>query len=98
MKGEIFDLLFNSAEINKFAPKERSEYIKQMITIRDIVNQMATAEEKGEARGLAKGRAEGEANAMRKMAVKMLAAGEKVSRVSELTGLPLEEVTALQEG
>jgi len=73
-----------------------------MITIRDIVNQMATAEEKGEARGLAKGRAEGlaegEANAMRKMAVKMLAAGEKVSRVSELTGLPLEEVTALQEG
>jgi len=98
LKGEIFDLLFNSAEINKFAPKERSEYIKQMITIRDIVNQMATAEEKGEARGLAKGRAEGEANAMRKMAVKMLAAGEKVSRVSEFTGLPLEEVTALQEG
>ena len=98
LKGEIFDLLFNSAEINKFAPKERSEYIKQMITIRDIVNQMATAEEKGEARGLAKGRAEGEANAMRKMAVKMLSAGEKVSRVSELTGLPLEEVTALQEG
>jgi hypothetical protein len=35
---------------------------------------------------------------MRKMAVKMLAAGEKVSRVSEFTGLPLEEVTALQEG
>ena len=110
LNGEIFDLLFNSAEINKFAPKERSEYIKQMITIRDIVNQMATAEEKGEAKGLAKGlakgraegradgRAEGEANAMRKMAVKMLAAGEKVSRVSEFTGLPIEEVTALQEG
>ena len=87
-------MLFNCAEINKFAPKERSEYIKQMITIRDIVNQMATAEEKGHAKGLA----EGEANAMRKMAVKMLAAGEKVSRVSEFTGLPLEEVTALQEG
>ena len=25
LKGEIFDLLFNSAEINKFAPRERSE-------------------------------------------------------------------------
>ena len=94
LKGEIFDLLFNSAEINKFAPKERSEYIQDMTTERDRANQLATAEEKGHAKGLA----EGEANAMRKMAVKMLAAGEKVSRVSEFTGLPLEEVTALQEG
>ena len=94
LKGEIFDLLFNSAEINKFAPKERSEYIQDMTTERDRANQLATAEEKGHAKGLA----EGEANAMRKMAVKMLSAGEKVSRVSEFTGLPLEEVTALQEG
>lgn len=84
LKGKIFDLLFSSAEITKFAPKERSEYIKQMITIRDIVNQMATAEEKGEA------------NAMRKMAVKMLAAGEDVSRVAEFTGLSAEEVFSLQ--
>jgi flagellar biosynthesis/type III secretory pathway protein FliH len=110
LKGEIFDLLFNSAEINKFAPKERSEYIQDMTTERDRANQLATAEEKGHAKGLAKGLAEGraegkaeglaegEANAMRKMAVKMLAAGEKVSRVSEFTGLPIEEVTALQEG
>ena len=94
MKGEIFDLLFNSAENNKFAPKERSEYIQDMTTERDRANQLATAEEKGHAKGLA----EGEANAMRKMAVKMLSAGEKVSRVSEFTGLPIEEVTALQEG
>ena len=92
LKGEIFDLLFNSAEINKFAPKERSEYIKQMITVRDIVNQMATAEEKGEARG----RAEGEASAMQKVALKMLAAGEGPSRVSEFTGLSQEEILALQ--
>ena len=92
LKGEIFDLLFNSAEINKFAPKERSEYIKQMITIRDIVNQMATAEEKGEARGRAEGLAAGEANAMRKMAQRMLKAGEEPSRVAEFTGLSLEEI------
>ena len=81
-------MLFNSAEINKFAPKERSEYIKQMITIRDIVNQMATAEEKGEARG--------RANAMLKIAQRMLKAGEEPSRVSAFTGLSLEEVLALQ--
>ena len=100
LKGEIFDLLFNSAEINKFAPKERSEYIKQMITIRDIVNQMATAEEKGEARGLAKGRAEGlaegEAKVRLELAKSMLADGLDAAFVSKHTHLPLEEVTALQ--
>lgn len=68
----------------KFAPKERSEYIKQMITIRDIVNQLATAEEKGEAK------------TMRKMASKMLAAGEDVSRVADFTGLTSEEISSLQ--
>lgn len=31
LMGEIFDLLFNSAEISRFVPKERSEYIKQVI-------------------------------------------------------------------
>ena len=93
LKGEIFDLLFNSAEINKFAPKERSEYIKQMITIRDIVNQMATAEEKGEARGLA----EGKANAMRELAQSMLADGLDAPFVSKHTHLPLEDVLALQQ-
>ena len=97
LKGEIFDLLFNSAEITKFAPNERSEYIKQMITIRDIVNQMATAEEKGEARGLAKGRAEGEAKAMRELAQSMLADGLDAPFVSKHTHLPLEDVLALQQ-
>ena len=93
LKGEIFDLLFNSAEINKFAPKERSEYIKQMITIRDIVNQMATAEEKGHAKGLA----EGEAKAMRELAQSMLADGLDAPFVSKHTHLPLEDVRALQQ-
>ena len=67
-----------------------------MITIRDIVNQMATAEEKGEARGRVEGLAAGEANAMRKMALRMLKAGEEPSRVSEFTGLSQEEILALQ--
>ena len=96
LKGEIFDLLFNSAEINKFAPKERSEYIQDMTTERDRANQLATAEEKGEARGLAKGRAEGEAKVRLELAKSMLADGLDAAFVSKHTHLPLEEVTALQ--
>lgn len=105
LKGEIFDLLFNSAEINKFAPKERSEYIQDMTTERDRANQLATAEEKGHAKGLAEGRAEGkaeglaegEANAMRELAQSMLADGLDAPFVSKHTHLPLEDVLALQQ-
>jgi flagellar biosynthesis/type III secretory pathway protein FliH len=93
LKGEIFDLLFNSAEINKFAPKERSEYIQDMTTERDRANQLATAEEKGHAKGLA----EGEAKAMRKLAQSMLADGLDAPFVSKHTHLPLEDVLALQQ-
>ena len=93
LKGEIFDLLFNSAEINKFAPKERSEYIQDMTTERDRANQLATAEEKGHAKGLA----EGKANAMRELAQSMLADGLDAPFVSKHTHLPLEDVLALQQ-
>ena len=96
LKGEIFDLLFNSAEITKFAPKERSEYIKQMITIRDIVNQMATAEEKGLAKGLAEGRAEGDAQARQETAAALLKMGMDAKTVSEATRLSIEEILSLQ--
>ena len=93
LKGEIFDLLFNPAEINKFAPKERSEYIQDMTTERDRANQLATAEEKGHAKGLA----EGEAKAMRELAQSMLADGLDAPFVSKHTHLPLEDVLALQQ-
>jgi len=104
LKGEIFDLLFSSAEITKFAPKERSEYIKQMITIRDIVNQMATAEEKGlakglaegRAKGLAEGRAEGDAQARQETAAALLKMGMDAKTVSEATRLSIEEILSLQ--
>lgn len=79
LKGEIFDLLFNSAEINKFAPRERAEYIKDMTTLRDITNQFATAEQKGEARGR-------EEEKMR-IARTMLAQGFDLDTISNLTGV-----------
>ena len=89
LKGEIFDLLFNSAEINKFAPRERSEYIKQMITIRDKVNQLATAE--------AKGQAKGKAENSRDIAIRMLEDGIDAAFISKYTQIPMAEILVLQE-
>lgn len=85
LKGEIFDLLFNSAEINKFAPRERSEYIKQMITIRDKVNQLATAEAKGKAEN------------SRDIAIRMLEDGIDAAFISKYTQIPMAEILVLQE-
>ena len=65
LKQEIFQLLFDSAEIAKFTPKEKAQYELDMTTERDIRNQIKFAEkkglEKGLAEGLVKGREEGRA-------------------------------------
>ncbi len=87
LEGEIFDLLFNSAELSKFAPKERKEYIKEMTTERDRANQLAFAERKGRERGLEQG--------LEQVAKTMLAKGYSVSDVSECTGLSIDAVSKL---
>lgn len=65
MQAEIFELLFNSAEISKFTPEEKIKYEYDMTTERDIRNQIAYGREEGRAEGRAKGRAEGRAEAIR---------------------------------
>ena len=86
-EGEFFDLLFNSAEINNFAPEEKIKYHNDMTTERDIKNQIAYAEQKGLEKGFEQG--------VESTAKKMLAKGYDVSEISELTGLSPEEINKL---
>ena len=58
-EGELFQLLFESAEIATFTPKEKFKYEFDMTTERDIKNQIAFAEKKGIEKGMEKGREEG---------------------------------------
>ena len=53
MQAEIFELLFNSAEISKFTPEEKIKYEYDMTTERDIRNQIAYGREEGRAEGRA---------------------------------------------
>lgn len=85
LDGEIFDLLFNSAELSKFAPKERKEYIKEMTTERDRANQLAFAERKGMEKGARKKALD--------MAAKLLAKGMTMDDVAEAAGLSVEELS-----
>ena len=82
-EGEIFDLLFKSAEIVNFAPKERKEYIKDMTTERDIKNQLAFAENKGKIEGI------------KQTARNLLKLKYEVEAISKATGLTIEEIRAL---
>ena len=109
LEGEIFDLLFCSANLSNFAPAEKIKYQNDVNTERDIRNQIAFAREKGIKQGLEQGleqgreegrqegRQEGVAHNSAEIARKMLGKGYSPAEVQELTGLSAEEIAALKE-
>gem|GEM_PF-5015352 len=54
-KAEIFELLFESANISKFTAKEKLKYEKDMTMERDRINQLATSFLDGERQGTGDG-------------------------------------------
>ena len=86
-EGEFFDLSFKSLEIANFAEDEKSEYLKDMTTERDLANQMKTAENKA--------RTESRAETLISVARQLLNMGAAVAYVSEATGLPEPEIQKL---
>ena len=80
LEGELYDLLFSSTEISKFAPKERKEYYRDMTTKKDIANQIAFAEKKG----------------IKKTIIDFKRAGASDELIAKATGLSLEQIAALK--
>lgn len=95
LDGEIFDLLFNSAELSKFAPKERKEYIKEMTTERDRANQLAFAERKGMEKGMEQGVKQGMEQGVKQVAKAMLSDNMSPEQVAKFTGLSPDEIAQL---
>ena len=107
LESEIFRLLFESAEIATFAPKEKVKYENDMTTERDIRNQIAYARQEGRAegreegqqdglkKGLAKGRAEGLAAGISQVARALKAQGTDVETIVAATGLTIEQIQNL---
>jgi len=92
MQAEIFELLFNSAEIAKFTPEEKVKYEHDMTTDRDIRNQIAFSREEGLKEGLEKGMEKGARETLIEMARKMVANGNySEEQIKELTGLSPSE-------
>ena len=91
MQAEIFELLFNSAEIAKFTPEEKVKYEHDMTTDRDIRNQIAFSREEGLAEGLEKGRAEGKAEGKAEVAKALEHLGIDADIIRKATGLSIED-------
>ena len=91
LTGEIFDLLFSSADLSNFAPEEKIKYLSDMTTERDIRNQIAYAKDKGIEQGIAQGAAQSKAE----IAKAMLADGMDIALVVKYSGLSPEEIKSL---
>ena len=86
LRQEIFELLFDAANIATFAPEDKIKYEYAMTTERDIRNQIRYAEKKGIEKGMEK-----EAE---QIARRMLKEGDSVEKVMRITGLSAEQINA----
>ena len=96
LEGEIFDLLFSSANLSNFTPEDKIKYHNDMTTERDIRNQIAFARDKGEEEGIEKGIEKGTALTKLDIAKSMLTDGLDLAFISKYTGLSAEEIKALR--
>ena len=87
LRQEIFELLFEAANIATFTPEDKIKYDFDMTTERDIRNQIRYAEKQGIEQGIKKERI--------KIARGMLEKRYPVADIVEISGLTEEQVRAL---
>ncbi len=95
--------MFESAEIAKFTPQEKTKYVFDMTTERDRKNQLAYAEAKGVEKGIKQGieqgieqgRAKGAQERAQEIARSLKKLGVSSDIILQSTGLSPEELAAL---
>ena len=91
MQAEIFELLFNSAEIANFTPEEKVKYENDMTTERDRRNQLAFSHDRGVEEGMEKGIAKGREETQEAIARKLSEKGFSNVEIAEIIGIPEAE-------
>ena len=91
LEGEIFDLLFKSADLSNFATNERTQYFEDMHSKEDIERMIAYAKEEGVEIGREAGREEGKLL----VAKAMLEKGMDLETIVSVTGLSVEQIQSL---
>jgi predicted transposase/invertase (TIGR01784 family) len=88
LNEEIFVKAFNAAEIANFTPEQLARYEESLKTYRDLKGVVDTSYEEGKTEGLIEGKI--------KIALKMKKMGEPAEKISEYTGLSIEEINQLK--
>ncbi len=87
LKEQIFDKLFETAEIAKFTPDQVRSYEDSLKYYRDLKNSLDTAREEGKIEGKIEREIEIASNALKK--------GLSIKDISELTGLSEEQIRGI---
>ena len=95
LRQEIFDLLFETAEIATFTPEDKVKYEFDMTTERDIRNQIRFAEKQAASKAAEQTRKETQMEASIKTARLMLADHKPMDEIVKYSGLTEEQVRAL---
>ena len=96
LEGKFFELLFEKAEIAKFAPKEVIKYEKDMLTQWDIDEYVGEQVEKGMRKGMEKGMEKGFNEAISMVAKNLLKSGMKPEDVAKATTMSLNDVHKIE--
>ncbi|MCI2135656.1 MAG: hypothetical protein LKK16_04965, partial [Bacteroidales bacterium] len=96
LEGKFFELLFEKAEIAKFAPKEVIKYEKDMLTQWDIDEYVGEQVEKGMKEGMEKGMKKGFNEGLTMVAKNLLKSGMKPEDVAKATTLSLNDVHKIE--
>jgi len=92
LRENIFEKLFEVAEIARFSPEEVQAYEDSLKSYRDLKNALDTAKEEAKAEGRAEGREEGKLEEKRLIVIKSHQAGLATEVISTITGLSREDV------
>lgn len=93
MREQIFEKVFETAEIAKFTPAQVLSYEDSLKYYRDLKNSLDTAREEGEMEGILKGKLEGKIE----VAKNMLSMNVAADIVMQATGLSEEEIKTLRD-
>ncbi|MDR6564273.1 MULTISPECIES: Rpn family recombination-promoting nuclease/putative transposase [unclassified Arcicella] len=101
LREQIFEKVFETAEIAKFTQEQVLSYEDSLKYYRDLKNSLDTAREEGEIEGILKGKLEGEKEGIYKgkleVARNMLSLGILIETIIQATGLSEEEINHLRE-
>ena len=95
LRQEIFDLLFETAEIATFTPEDKVKYEFDMTTERDIRNQIRFAEKQAAAKADVKATERTRKEDSIKTARLMLADHEPMEKIVKYSGLTEEQIRGL---